>query len=195
MRTFLHVLASRAACRYPEFGIMVSEQMLGYMLAWLTEYSTEISFSGDSCSVFMSYQPSYELTQEDFSATQVDTGEVTGSKPGGFEYTCYCAALREDGSPDSPDGEFHYTRRGVMLRHAKDTVLLCYGPAATHGFDPSCDEPCQALAADGLNDIREAMNLGTSYVVYTYVDSGQMLFVFDGEDKLLAFATLGVLIY
>lgn len=176
-----------------EWGI--TEEMLGYILAWLDAYGTEVTFEGNSCSVKMDYLADMQMTEKDFTYMENYEHEVS-DVPDYGRYSFFVSDLTEAESGEPVDGygySTQHTYRGITTGNSKNAVLLCYGEGKVGGF--GVDDPFYlTLIESGDDEIAQLFLQATDYLAYSH-DYMQLVFYFNGDSELVGVLRVGALIY
>lgn len=168
-----------------------TEQMLGYILACLKEYTDKIVFDQNSvtCNISLHKEES-PITYEDFQNTQGGIHDFTTEKN---EYDIikkqtsqYYTYYYYDEAFDIYQGRVISTERGVQIGSSLNSVLYAYNQGKVCEFNPEKDELCQALLnteeykASGKN-MEETCK---SFLSYNYNDEMEMTFFFDENNRV-----------
>ena len=168
--------------------LKISEEMLGYTLAMLSEYAPTISFENNSCHI--NYESMKEeippLGDDDFIAEFPSENrtenilDVLKNEYGGqsFYYAFY------DASVDASKEGVIQTSRGIHIGDTKQSVLDAYGDSNTNTVLINNSVVYQELLA---NDAALAGIMRTqcvTYVSYSYGTTGSIEFYFDENDSV-----------
>lgn len=167
--------------------LKVSEEMLGYILAFLNEYAPDITFDGNSCHIkytsFAKKEPD-PLSKSDFSIeSPVGNAEEnvydTMIEEKYYSYYCYY-----DSSYDpSKDGVIE-TSRGIHLGDSKEKVINKYGETNINTFIMQSNRLYQDLLEQNPSEAGIMRSQCSTYLSYTYENLGAIEFYFDENDQL-----------
>lgn len=167
--------------------LKVSEEMLGYIIAFLDEYAPDITFDGNSCNIkYTSFEQKKPepLSKTDFSA-EIPVGSEKQNiydnmiRDGYTSYYCYY-----DSSNDpSKDGVIE-TNRGVHLGDSKDTVISKYGEANSNTFIMQSNVLYQGLLEYSPTEAGIMRSQCSTFISYVYEKSGTIELYFDENDQL-----------
>ena len=183
-----------------ELGI--TEELMGYIFAWLKEYGAEIRFSEDgNCSISMKYYGSRELSKNDF-VPYVDYEEEINVLDD-LEEGSYHFYIKDDSVENKTNDEikaddtdfFNFsTAKGIQLSHSKNAVTLLYGKTALKTVISENDIMMNAIRNNN-SEFNEDIKNCKSYMVYSYGEKGQIIFYFDDSDKVHMIVYTNVIIY
>ena len=162
----------------------ISQEMLGYTLAFLTEYAPEITFTGNACHIsYVSMKKEADpLTADDFivicpnDGITMDILQDYGS--GHIQFFCYDA-----GQDPSKEGVV-ITNRIVHIGDSKQDVIDKYGEANTNSFVYQTNVVYQAMVDYDASLATLMRNQCNSYISYTYENAGVIEFYFDEDDAV-----------
>ena len=177
---------TKAAC---ELGI--TEEMLGFILAWLDEYGMKTKFDGNRCSCSLKYLAKKGISEEDFvyyynygdKEVFFDNNEYV-VRYFGFDVTGKIVPN------DSTDGFSTY--RGVQLLHSKNAVILSYGATKNQSFNPVTDWIYENMEQA---EHRQILDSCVDYMVYTYKNIGQIVFYFNAKSQVIFVVYIDEIIY
>lgn len=166
--------------------LKISEEMLGYTLAMLSEYSPTISFENNSCHIkyesmkkeilplgeddFIAEFPSENKTENILDILQNELGEQS------FYYSFYDASVDE-----SKEGVIK-TNRGIHIGDTKQNVIDAYGDSNTKIVLINSSAVYQDIMAydEAMAGIMRTQCI--TYVSYSYGNTGSIDFYFDEND-------------
>lgn len=165
----------------------ISEEMLGYVIALLSEYTSDIAFENNTCHIkytsFEKKEPE-ALSKNDFSA-EIPVGSEKQNiydnmiKDGYALYYCYY-----DSSNDpSKDGVIE-TNRGIHLGDSKETVISKYGEANSNTFIMQNNVLYKDLLEYSPAEAGIMRSQCSTFISYAYEKSGAIEFYFDENDLL-----------
>lgn len=166
--------------------LKISEEMLGYVLALLSEYAPEITFSENTCHIqYTSLEVVIEkISKNDFNA-EIPVGSEKQNiydnmiKDGYTSYYCYY-----DSSNDpSKDGVIE-TNRGIHLGDSKKTVISKYGETNSNSFIMQNNVLYQDLLEYSPAEAGIIRSQCSTFISYAYEKSGAIEFYFDENDLL-----------
>lgn len=167
--------------------LKVSEEMLGYILAFLDEYAPDIAFDGNSCHIkytsFEKKEPE-PLSKSDFSIeSPVGNAEEnvydTMVEEQYYSYYCYY-----DSSYDPSKEGVIETNRGIHLGDSKDAVISKYGEANSNVFIKQSNALYQDLLEYSPSEAGIMRSQCSTYLAYQYENLGAIEFYFDENDQL-----------
>lgn len=165
----------------------ISEEMLGYVIALLSEYTSDIAFEKNTCHIkytsFEKKEPE-ALTKNDFSA-EIPVGSEKQNiydnmiKDGYALYYCYY-----DSSNDPSKGGVIETNRSIHLGDSKETVIGKYGKANSNTFIMQNNVLYQDLLEYSPAEAGIMRSQCSTFISYSYEKSGAIEFYFDENDLL-----------
>lgn len=167
--------------------LKVSEEMLGYILAFLEEYAPDITFDGNSCHIeytsFAKKEPE-PLSKSDFSAEIPVGGEKQNIydnmiRDGYTSYYCYY-----DASNDPSKNGVIVTNRDIHLGDSKETVISKYGETNSNIFIMQNNVLYQDLLEYSPAEAGIMRSQCSTFLSYAYEKSGAIEFYFDENDLL-----------
>lgn len=166
--------------------LKISEEMLGYTLAMLSEYAPTISFEDNSCHIkyeSMKKQIS-PLGDDDFIAEFPAENKTTNILDelknkygeGAFYYSFYDASF-----DDSKEGVIK-TNRGIHIGDTKQSVIDAYGESNTNTVLINNSAVYQEILAydEAIAGIMRTQCI--TYVSYAYGNTGSIEFYFNEND-------------
>lgn len=170
-----------------ELGI--TEEMLGYLLASLEEYSPETSFDGNSYNLKLTVSGQQEksvVTNSDF-IMYVDgekSDELSSMKERNYDYTYYFYDKNDVVDPSRLQVTMYNTYRGLPLLSSYNAMLFLYGKGTEKTFNNEDDILYKSLIAAN-DDSAKVLKTCKKYMVYKYDDNGELVFYFDQDDDLI----------
>lgn len=166
----------------------VSEEMLGYILAYIDEYGGESSFKKNKYSIKMHFYRNNKLEKSDFKYYKnFTTKRNIFNKIDLKEYLYFATNLNKNRSIPSNmstlDANGYATYRGIKLSHSQNAVILLYGNGEKHQFDKNSDILYKSLKWNGdlsynyLEDCKE-------YIFYKY-QGNELVFYFNKNKKVI----------
>lgn len=166
--------------------LKISEEMLGYTLAMLSEYAPTISFENNSCHIkyesmkkeilplgdddFVAEFPSENKTENILDVLQNEYGEQS------FYYTFY------DASVDASKEDVIKTNREIHIGDTKQSVIDAYGDSNTNTVLINNSVVYQEIMAYDAAMAGIMRTQCITYVSYSYGNTGSIEFYFDEND-------------
>lgn len=169
-------------------GMQISEEMLGYTLAMLSEFGATITFDGNTCHVgyiSLEGETPEPITESDFvvELPSVGTTEdmlnyIQSLGNGGFQFFYF------DATYDESKESVIKTSRDVVIGQSKDEVIEAYGEGDIKKFRTDDNQLYAGLAAMNPEHAAVMRTQCSTYITYTYSDIADIEFYFDEYDVL-----------
>ena len=180
-----------------ELGI--TEEMFGYLLASLEEYSPETSFDGNSYNLKLNVVGQKEksiLNSSDF-IMYIDSkksDELLSMREKNYNYTYYFYDKNDVVDVSRLKPSICSTYRGMSLLSSYNTMLFLYGNGTEKTFQKEDNIIYNALI-EANDDSSMVLKTCKKYVVYRYQDKGELIFYFDNDDDLVYILFTNVMVY
>ena len=166
----------------------ISEEMLGYILAYVDEYGGESTFKNNMYSLKLHFYNNRKLDTSDFKYYKNSTikGNIFNEiNPREYFYV----ATNLDKNKSLPtnmstlDMYGYATYRGIKLAHSQNAVILLYGSGEKHKFDRNSDILYKSLKWN--NDVwYKCLEDCKEYIVYKYKQN-ELVFYFNKNKKVI----------
>ena len=170
----------------------ITEEMLGYILAAINEWSPDASFNGNTYSCKLKYIGERGVTKKDriFYFKHRNDVDVTNNMEEGDSYYFWRLkselAEKSDDQKDMDDSSVDCctTYKGISMLSSKNSVRFIYGLGIEGEIDE--DDVTQTYKEDSKEMDAVAFHSVKSYIAYTIKETNdQLVFYFDGDGDLV----------
>lgn len=170
--------------------LKINETMLGYLIASLEEYSPEINFKGNTCSIRLSLTHKNSTGMDDFIVYEKFDEKINVMKDlNDMGKGMFYGVWELDDSGASEEDELiygFYTNKGVGAGSSMSAVILAHGGGEIQKYVKEEDIGYQGAMNAGKNNLIQSLEKCNKYIIYNVNDEGQIYYYFDKDEKMCA---------
>lgn len=181
--------------------LRITEEMLGYILAYLEEYAPITQFNGNSytCEYKWLGADRKNIDESEFNiyANFSESKNVISLMPDqgasdSYYYFAYAPEVIDE--TDNYLDLAYLTKRGICVRDSIDAVRFAYGGGDIVPYDKNSDITYEGFLFN--NDSNHViLDMCTQYIAYRIGDMGNIAFFFDKDGILLMIGYYNVVVY